>query len=140
MAGTLTSSRNRLLWAQVEDVMYVSINQRALLRRGALGFAPTPASVFDSDDEGCDVDEQPEEEEEPAADAWAEAAAEEAEAYAAEVWPRTQRGAARAATASAALGKRIRPEPEASADGDAAEGERATRCGRASRRPAVFDL
>jgi hypothetical protein len=83
MAGTLTSSRNRLLWAQVEDAMYVSINQRALLRRGALAFAPTPASVFDSDDEGCDVDEPPEEEE-PAADAWADAAAEEEEAYAAE--------------------------------------------------------
>ena len=142
MANTLTSSRNRLLWASVEDAMYVSVNQHALLRRGALGFAPTPTQVFDSDDEGSDADE-PAEEEEPAADAWAEAAEEAEEAYAAEgVSTRARRGEAHAVTASAALGRRILPEraPEAAAAGDAAEGEHATRSGRASRRPAVFDL
>ena len=142
MANTLTSSRNRLMWDSVEDAMYVSINQRALLRRGALGFAPTPAAVFDSDEEDGDVDEQPKEEEPPVADAWAEAAEEAEEEYAEGISTRSRRGAARAATASAALGKRILPEraPEAGADDNAAEGERATRSGRASRRPAVFDV
>ena len=122
--------------------MYVSINQRTLLRRDTLEFAPTPAAVFNSDEEDGDTDEQPEEEEPPAADVWAEAAEEAEEEYAEGVGSRARRGAARAATASAALGKRFLPEraPEAGADDNAAEGERATRSGRASRRPAVFDV
>ena len=39
--------------------MYVSINQRTLLRRGTLEFALTPAAVFNSDEEDGDTDEQP---------------------------------------------------------------------------------
>ena len=61
--------------------MYVSINQRTLLRRDTLEFAPTPAAVFNSDEEDGDTDEQPEEEEPPAADVWAEAAEEAEEEY-----------------------------------------------------------
>ena len=74
--------------------MYVSINQRTLLRRDTLEFAPTPAAVFNSDEEDGDTDEQPEEEEPPAADVWAEAAEEAEEEYVL-AWVRSNARAAR---------------------------------------------